>query len=101
MGKFNSKVEKLESRTVSWNGLCSKFEVPLYLRYLISDYKSYLEDKLQTRNKINGVIRRHFGKQATEETKLRIHSITSKAALKFGSEAWMLKKTDEQRMETE
>jgi hypothetical protein len=31
MGKFNSKVEQLESRTVSWNGLCSKFEVPLYL----------------------------------------------------------------------
>jgi hypothetical protein len=30
MGKFNSKFEQLESRTVSWNGLCSKFEVPLY-----------------------------------------------------------------------
>jgi hypothetical protein len=32
MGKFNSKVEQLEIRTVSWNGLCSKFEVPLYFR---------------------------------------------------------------------
>jgi hypothetical protein len=31
MGKFNSKVEQLKSRSVSWNGLCSKFEVPLYL----------------------------------------------------------------------
>jgi hypothetical protein len=31
MRKFNSKVEQLESRTVSWNGLCSKFEVPLYI----------------------------------------------------------------------
>jgi hypothetical protein len=30
MGKFNSKVKQLESWTVSWNGLCSKFEVPLY-----------------------------------------------------------------------
>jgi hypothetical protein len=30
MGKFNSKVEQLESRTVSWNELRSKFEVPLY-----------------------------------------------------------------------
>jgi hypothetical protein len=28
MGKFNSKFEQLESRTVSWNG---KFEVPLYI----------------------------------------------------------------------
>jgi hypothetical protein len=30
MGKFNSNVEQLVSRTVSWNGLCSKFELPLY-----------------------------------------------------------------------
>ena len=33
-----------------------------YLGYRISEYGSYLEDKLQTYNKINGVIRRHFGK---------------------------------------
>jgi hypothetical protein len=42
---------------------------------------------LQTYNKINGVIRRHFGKQMNKETKLGIHNITAKAALKFGSEA--------------
>jgi len=34
-----------------------------YLRYRISEYKSDLEDKLQTYNKINGAKRRHFGKQ--------------------------------------
>jgi len=34
-----------------------------------------------------------------KETKLRIHNITSKAALKFGSEAWGLKKRGEQRLE--
>jgi len=33
------------------------------------------------------------------ETKLRIHNITAKAALKFGSEAWVLKKREEQRLE--
>ena len=55
-------------------------------------YGSDLEDKLQTHNKINGAIRRHFGKQMNKETKLRIHNITVKAALKFGSEAWVLKK---------
>ena len=54
-----------------------------YLRYCISEYKSDLEDKLQTYNKINGAIRRHFGKQMNKETKLRIHNITAKAALKF------------------
>ena len=34
-----------------------------------------------------------------KETKLRIHNITAKAALKFGSEAWVLKKKEEQRLE--
>jgi hypothetical protein len=34
MGKFNSKVEQIESRTASWNGLCSTFEGPLYFRKL-------------------------------------------------------------------
>ena len=58
----------------------------------ISIYYSDLEDKLQTYNKVNGTIRRHFGKQMYKETKLRIHNITAKAALKFGSEAWVLKK---------
>jgi len=33
-----------------------------YLGYSISEYKSDLEDKLQTYNKINGAIRRLFGK---------------------------------------
>ena len=33
-----------------------------------------------------------------EETKLRIH-ITAKAALKFGSETWVLKKREEQSLE--
>src|SRR5215469_49838 len=70
-----------------------------YLGYRISEYKSDFEDKLQTYNKINGVIRRHFGKQMNKETKLRIHNITAKAALKFGSEAWVLRKREEQRLE--
>ena len=34
-----------------------------------------------------------------KETKLRIHNITAKAALKFGSEARVLKKREEQRLE--
>jgi hypothetical protein len=31
MGKFNSKVDQIESRTASWNGLCSTLEGPLYV----------------------------------------------------------------------
>ena len=34
-----------------------------------------------------------------KETKVRIHNITAKAVLKFGSEAWVLKKREEQRLE--
>ena len=34
-----------------------------------------------------------------KETKFRIHNITAKAALKFGIEAWVLKKREEQRLE--
>ena len=34
-----------------------------------------------------------------KETKLRIHNITAKAALKFGSEVWVLKKREEQSLE--
>jgi hypothetical protein len=34
-----------------------------------------------------------------KETKLRIHNITAKAALKFVTEAWVLKKREEQRLE--
>ena len=71
----------------------------IYFGYRISEYGSDLEDKLQTYNKINGAIRRHFGIQMNKETNLRIHNITAKAALQFGSEAWVLKKREEQRLE--
>jgi len=32
-------------------------------------------------------------------TKLRIHNITAKAALRFGNEAWVLEKREEKRFE--
>jgi hypothetical protein len=63
------------------------------------DYKSDLKDQVQTCNKTHGIIRRYFGKQMPEETKLRIHNITATVALKFGSVAWVLKNREEQRLE--
>ena len=36
-----------------------------------------------------------------KETKLRIHNITAKAALEFGSEACVLKEREEQSLEAE
>ena len=67
--------------------------------FLTSEYKSDLEDKLPTYKKLNGIIRRHFGKQMTEETQLTIRSIAEKEAFEFGNEAWVVKKGDEKRME--
>jgi hypothetical protein len=52
-----------------------------------------------TYNKINGAIWRHFGKKTNKETKSRIHNITARAALKFGSEIWVLNKREEQCLE--
>jgi hypothetical protein len=70
-----------------------------YLIYYIADYKNDLEDKLQKYNKQNGITKRHFGIQTTKETNGRIHNITAKVAIKFVSEAWVLKKRDERRLE--
>jgi hypothetical protein len=55
--------------------------------------------KLQRYNKINGIIKRHFGKQITTDTKLRLHNITSKASLCYGSENWTINKRDAQKLE--
>jgi hypothetical protein len=70
-----------------------------YLIHHISDYKNDSEDKLQIYNKQNGIIKRHFGIHMSKETKLIIHNITAKVAIKFINEAWVLKKRDEQRPE--
>jgi hypothetical protein len=48
---------------------------------------------------VNGTLRRHFGEKMNKETKLRIHNIPAKAALKFGSEVWVLKKREAQHLE--
>ena len=68
-------------------------------RYHVGNFPIWDICDCRNYNKINGAIRRHFGKQMNKETKLRIHNITANAALKFGSEAWVLMKREEQRLE--
>ena len=70
-----------------------------YLGYRISEYRSDLEDKFQTYNKTKRSYTEIFLKKMIKETKLRIHKITDKAALKFGSESCVLKKREEQCLE--
>jgi hypothetical protein len=48
---------------------------------------------------LNGIIKRHFGKHVTTRIKLRLHNITSKASLCYGSEDWILYKRDAQKLE--
>jgi hypothetical protein len=57
-----------------------------------------IEFKVQTCNKVNGIIRQTFGKQMSRESQPRLHNITSKAALTRGSENWILRQR-KQRLE--
>ena len=54
-----------------------------YLGYCISEYKSDLEDKLQTHNKINGAIGRHFGKKNGQGNKIKNSQHYSKSSIEI------------------
>jgi hypothetical protein len=41
----------------------------------------------------------YYSLLSNNPTLRNVHNITAKAALKFGSEAWVLKKREEQRLE--
>jgi len=66
-----------------------------YLGNLTSDYKCESEEKIQIYSKLHGIIWR----QMTKKTELRIHNITAEVALKFCSEAWVLRKGHEQSLD--
>jgi hypothetical protein len=64
----------------------------MYLGNMISEFKTDITIRIHRYNKINGTIKRYFVKNMLPNTKLRLYNITSKAALKFGSEVWVLNK---------
>jgi hypothetical protein len=72
-----------------------------YLGDTISHYNkdAPLESNIQIYNRMNGIIRRHFGKQMSKETELRLHNITSKSTLRYGSENWIPKEKNIQKTE--
>jgi hypothetical protein len=45
-----------------------------------------LEDNIEKYKKINGIIRRHFGKNMRPEMQLRMHNVLIKPAMVYGSE---------------
>ena len=72
-----------------------------YLGSKISIYntKADIEENIETYNKINGCIKRHFGKSMRREVKQRIHNIVSKPALKYSCETWVLGSREKSRLE--
>jgi hypothetical protein len=58
----------------------------------MSNEEKDINAKLQRYNKMNGIIKRHFRKHMTTDTKLRLHNITSKASLCYGNENWIINK---------
>jgi hypothetical protein len=63
------------------------------------NFKRTYNKKMHTYNTMNGIIKRHFGKQMTTETKLRTLNTTSKAAPRYRREMWVLNNGDKQRLE--
>jgi hypothetical protein len=49
-------------------------------------------------NKLNGVLRRNFGKQMRKDLRIRFHNVIAKAALLYGSECWTLRQKDRNRI---
>jgi hypothetical protein len=59
-----------------------------------------LEDGIEKYSKLNGIIRRHFGKNVRLEIQVRIHNVLSKSAMMYGSETWILRSQDCRIIET-
>jgi hypothetical protein len=70
-----------------------------YMGNTVSFDNRDIEFKIQTYNKMNEVIRQSFRTEMSREAELRLHNITSKAALTYGSENWILKQVNRQRLE--
>jgi hypothetical protein len=59
-----------------------------------------LENNIEKYNKINGIIKIHFGKNMRPELQVRMHNVLSKPAMMDGSETWVLRSQDCKRIET-
>jgi hypothetical protein len=56
-----------------------------------------LEDNIGKYSKLNGIIRRNFGKNMRPEIQVRMHNVLSKPAMMYGSETWILKRSQNRR----
>jgi hypothetical protein len=88
------------SKIVIYHTIIEQVTDFIYLGNMISEFKTDITIKIHwySYKRINGNIRRHFGKNTLPNT--RLCNITSKAALKYGSEASVLNKKECQQLET-
>jgi hypothetical protein len=67
---------------------------------MIYEFKTDIAQNIHRYNIINITIKGHFGKNMLAITRLWLYNITFKAALKYGSEVWVLNKKECRQLET-
>ncbi|PSN57768.1 hypothetical protein C0J52_07282 [Blattella germanica] len=58
-----------------------------------------LEINIIKYNKLNGCIKKHFGRNMRTEIKQRLYNVVSKPALRYGNETWTMRSQDKRRLE--
>jgi hypothetical protein len=64
------------------------------------EYQKDIERNVIKYNKLNGVLRRNFGKQMRKDLQIRFHNVIAKPALLCGSECWTLRQKDRNRIKS-
>jgi hypothetical protein len=72
----------------------------IYLGSHISpfEHQKHTERNLTKHNKLNGVLRRNFGKRMRKYLQIRLHNVTAKPALLYGTECWTLRQKERNRI---
>jgi hypothetical protein len=78
---------KNRNRCVSLGSYISPFE-----------HQKYIERNVMKYNKLNGVLRRKFGKQMRKDVKIRFHNVIAKSSLLYDTECWTLRRKDRNRI---
>jgi hypothetical protein len=62
------------------------------------EHQKAIERNVTQYNKLNGILRRNFGKGMRKDLQIGFHNVTAKPALLCGSECWTLRQKDRNRI---
>jgi hypothetical protein len=62
------------------------------------EHQKDIERNLMKYNKLNGVLRRNFGKQKRKGLRIRFKNVVAKPVLLYGSEYWTRRQKDRNRI---